>query len=56
MAIRDLRHTLAAISRRIDSITSDLETTTRNVSEFSRQIRENPGVLVRGRETDDDGK
>jgi phospholipid/cholesterol/gamma-HCH transport system substrate-binding protein len=56
VAIRDLRHTLAAISRRIDSITSDLETTTRNVSEFSRQIRENPGVLVSGRETDDDGK
>lgn len=55
-AIRDLRHTLAAISRRIDSITSDLETTTRNASEFSRQIRENPGVLVRGRETNDAGK
>jgi len=56
VAIRDLRHTLAAISRRIDSITSDLETTTRNASEFSRQIRENPGVLVRGRETNDAGR
>jgi phospholipid/cholesterol/gamma-HCH transport system substrate-binding protein len=55
-AIRDLRHTLAAISRRIDSIASDLETTTRNASEFSRQIRENPGVLVRGRETDGDAR
>jgi phospholipid/cholesterol/gamma-HCH transport system substrate-binding protein len=56
VAIRDLRRTLAAIARRIDSITSDLETTTRNVNEFSRQIRENPGVLVRGRETNDAGK
>lgn len=55
-AIRDLRHTLAAVSRRIDSIASDLETTSRNMSEFSRQIRENPGVLVRGRETNDAGK
>ncbi len=56
VAIRDLRHTLAAISRRIDSITSDLETTTRNMNEFSRQLRENPGVLVSGRETSDDGE
>ncbi len=56
VAIRDLRHTLAAISRRIDSITSDLETTTRNLNEFSRQLRENPGVLVSGRETSDDGE
>lgn len=56
VAIRDLRHTLAAISRRIDSITSDLESTTRNLNEFSRQLRENPGVLVRGRETNDAGR
>jgi len=55
-AIRDLRHTLAAISRRIDAITSDLESTTRNMNEFSRQIRENPGVLVRGRESNGDGR
>jgi phospholipid/cholesterol/gamma-HCH transport system substrate-binding protein len=56
VAIRDLRRTLAAIARRIDSITSDLESTTRNMNEFSRQLRENPGVLVRGRETNDAGK
>ena len=56
VAIRDVRHTLAAISRRIDSITSDLESTTRNMNEFSRQLRENPGVLVRGREANDAGK
>ncbi len=56
VTIRDLQHTLAAISRRIDSIASDLETTMRNASEFSRQIRENPGVLVRGRGTDADAR
>jgi phospholipid/cholesterol/gamma-HCH transport system substrate-binding protein len=56
VAIRDLRHTAAAISRRIDSITSDLESMTRNMNEFSRQLRENPGVLVHGRETNDDGR
>jgi len=56
VAIRDLRRTMAAIARRIDSITSDLESTTRNMNEFSRQLRENPGVLVRGRETSDAGK
>jgi phospholipid/cholesterol/gamma-HCH transport system substrate-binding protein len=56
VAIRDLRRTLAAISRRIDSVTSDLESTMRNMNEFSRQLRENPGVLVRGRETNDAGK
>ena len=56
VAIRDLRRTLAAVSRRIDSITSDLESTMRNMNEFSRQLRENPGVLVRGRETSDAGK
>jgi len=56
LAIRDLRHTLGSISRRIDSVTSDLESTMRNMNEFSRQLRENPGVLVRGRETNDAGK
>lgn len=51
-AIEDLNHSLAAVARHIDAITSNLEATTRNLSEFSRQIRENPGVLIRGRETD----
>jgi len=46
--IADLRHTLDAVARRIDTITANLESTSHNANEFSRQIRENPGVLVRG--------
>jgi phospholipid/cholesterol/gamma-HCH transport system substrate-binding protein len=50
-AISDLHDALEAVARHIDAISNNLEQSTRNLSEFSRQIRENPGVLVRGRET-----
>jgi phospholipid/cholesterol/gamma-HCH transport system substrate-binding protein len=49
-AITDLHDSLEAVAQRIDAISQNLEVSTRNLSEFSRQIRENPGVLVRGRE------
>lgn len=49
-AIDDLRHVSASLSADIDSITANLEAATRNANEFSKQIRENPGVLLRGRE------
>jgi len=52
-AIRNLEHSLAAVARHIDAIAADLETSSRNLSEFTRQIREDPGVIVRGRERDD---
>jgi phospholipid/cholesterol/gamma-HCH transport system substrate-binding protein len=48
-AVLDLQHSLEAVSRRIEAIAYHLEVTTRNMNEFSRQIRENPGVIVRGR-------
>ena len=51
-ALRDLNHSLAAVARHIDSIAADLETSSRNLSEFTRQLREDPGVIVRGREHD----
>ena len=35
----------------VDAISRNLEVTTRNLNEFSSQIRENPGVLLRGRES-----
>lgn len=54
-AIDDARHTMATIARHIDAITADLEDTTRNLSEFSKQVRANPGVLLRGRASSDDG-
>lgn len=47
-SIDDLRYSLSTISRRIDAITYNLESTTRNMHEFARQIRRNPGLLLRG--------
>jgi phospholipid/cholesterol/gamma-HCH transport system substrate-binding protein len=49
-AITDLHDSLEAVARRIDAISTNLEHTTRDLAEFSRQIRANPGLLVRGRE------
>jgi len=51
----DLHASLEAVSRHIDAIARNLEETTRNANEFSEQIRENPSVLLRGRDTADDG-
>jgi len=56
VAVADLRYSLATLARHIDSIGANLETSTRNLNEFSRQVRDNPGVLLRGRESgSDDG-
>jgi phospholipid/cholesterol/gamma-HCH transport system substrate-binding protein len=53
-ALRNLDHSLATVARHIDAIAADLETSSRNLSEFTRQIREDPGVIVRGRERDEE--
>jgi phospholipid/cholesterol/gamma-HCH transport system substrate-binding protein len=45
-SLRDLRYTLQAVARNIDSVTYNLEGTARNMNEFSRQIRQDPGVLL----------
>jgi phospholipid/cholesterol/gamma-HCH transport system substrate-binding protein len=52
IALADLRHSLAAVARHADAIASNLEGTTRNLNEVSRQVRDNPGVLIRGRNTE----
>ena len=44
----DLEYILRAVSQNIDSITNNLEGTTRNMNEFSRLIRQNPGLLLSG--------
>jgi phospholipid/cholesterol/gamma-HCH transport system substrate-binding protein len=41
------------VARHIDAIAADLERSSRNLAEFTRQVRENPGVIVRGRERGD---
>ncbi|MDP6705822.1 MAG: MlaD family protein [Alphaproteobacteria bacterium] len=45
-AIADARYTLQAIARNIDSINHNLSGAARNMSEFSRLIRQNPGLLL----------
>ncbi|MCG6117182.1 MAG: MlaD family protein [Aquimonas sp.] len=45
-AVLDLERTLATIARRIDAITHHLESSSRNVDAFSREIRRNPSRLI----------
>ncbi len=53
-SIVDLHESLEAMARHADAIAHNLEATTRNMNEFSQQIRENPGVLIRGRSSEGD--
>jgi len=46
--IVDLRYTMETIAERIDTLTYNMEGTSRNMYEFSRQIRLNPGLLLGG--------
>lgn len=48
LAVRELRVTLQAISERIDTVMQQLDVTTRNMQEFSREIRANPNRLLSG--------
>ena len=50
----DLEYILRAVSQNIDSITNNLEGTTRNMNEFSRLIRQNPGLLLGGTNPEQD--
>lgn len=47
-SVSDLRYTLRILSQRVDAITYNLEGTSRNLSEFSRTIRNNPSALLLG--------
>jgi phospholipid/cholesterol/gamma-HCH transport system substrate-binding protein len=53
-ASADLQYTLETVARSIDGFTYNLETMSRNMTEFSRQVRGNPGVLLRGTEPPDE--
>ena len=50
--VADARITLETISRYVESVAFNLDTTMRNMSEFSREIRENPALILRGTATD----
>lgn len=47
-AVSDLRFVMETLSRHIDTISQNLEGTSRNMYEFSRHIRQNPGLLLGG--------
>jgi len=51
-AVSDLQQAIEALARRSEAVASNLEDATRNANEFSRQLRANPGVLLRGREAE----
>jgi phospholipid/cholesterol/gamma-HCH transport system substrate-binding protein len=47
-AMRSFRYTLDTLARYVDDIAHNADTTARNMAEFSRSIRENPGLLLGG--------
>jgi phospholipid/cholesterol/gamma-HCH transport system substrate-binding protein len=54
-ALGDLHDLLESVLQHIGAISRNVEETSRNMNEFSRQIRRNPGVLIRGRSSEDEG-
>ena len=44
--MRSFRYTMDTISRYVDDIAHNADATARNMAEFSRSIRENPGLLL----------
>jgi phospholipid/cholesterol/gamma-HCH transport system substrate-binding protein len=50
----DLHDSVEAVAVRIEAISHNLEVTTRNMNEFSGQIRANPGLILRGRDVPED--
>ncbi len=47
-AIVDARYVMGSVARHIENTNQNLEATIRNMYEFSRQIRQNPSLLLRG--------
>ena len=48
-AIVEMRHTVESVARHIDAINQNLEGASRNMQEFTRQIWQNPGLLLGGK-------
>ncbi len=55
-SITDLHYTLEVIATHIREIASNLESTTRNMNEFTAEIRRNPSTIIRGREVNSDSE
>ena len=54
-AVLGLRKALDTVSREVDGILYDLQGASRNMYEFSRELRGNPGLLLNGRPAEDKG-
>lgn len=52
-ALDDTRYVLSSMARNIDTINHNLAGATRNMNEFSRLIRQNPGLLLGGTPRED---
>jgi len=52
----DLRKALNSVSQNMETIMYNLDVSSRNISEFSHQIRSNPGVLLNSKPVKDEGK
>jgi phospholipid/cholesterol/gamma-HCH transport system substrate-binding protein len=55
-AVRELRVSAQAIAERIDAVMEQLDATTRNMREFSREIRANPNRLLSGTPPEDEAR
>ncbi len=47
-SVKDFRYIVSSIAEHIQSFNQNMEATSRNMYEFSRQIRQNPGLLLGG--------
>lgn len=54
--IAEFRLTMEALSRRSESFAQNLDTSSRNLADFSRQLRQNPGLLLGGRKVEEQEK
>ncbi len=53
--LKESRYIVESVARHIDSINQNMEGAARNLYEFSRQIRQNPGLLLGGASPEDKG-
>lgn len=55
-SIEDLHNSLASLSDNINSIIYNLDTASRNMNEFTRQLRDNPAILLSGKPPTDNAE
>ena len=55
-AVVDLRMTMSTVSRSINSIVDNLDSSSRNMNEFSRRIRENPSAIINSKPPEDNAE